>query len=212
MKTTLPFFGIRKAKLALTLITGLLAQYGFAQTNPTAQALPYSQSFGTASFSTLPAGIAVWTPGSQLTTQASAEASTPTGDIAISARTFPTTTVGVYGYSPTTNASIYIQTGTGTNGTGQLVASINTGTNTSVIVSYQLSRISTGTRTAGVSLLYRAGTSGAWTSAGSVTTSVTSTTTSTLLVAGLTASTVYQFRWVTWTGTYRNQLYRCRDR
>lgn len=59
-----------------------------AQTNPSAQPLPYSQDFGTASFSSLPAGWAIWNGvnGNSVSTQALAEASTPSGNGEPSAR------------------------------------------------------------------------------------------------------------------------------
>ncbi|MBS1917589.1 MAG: T9SS type A sorting domain-containing protein [Bacteroidetes bacterium] len=202
MKTLLLKNRIDKLASVLLFFIIILGQRSFAQTNPTAQSLPYSQTFGTNSFSALPAGIAVWTPGSQQTSEVAAEASTATGDIAISARTTTTGTAGVYGYATGGNASLYIQTGTGANGTGQVVAAVNTGSNTSLTISYQLSRLAntSGNRTAGVSLLYRVISSSTWNTTGSVITNVNSTTNNSITIGGLTANTVYQFLWVTWTG------------
>ena len=55
-----------------TALTILLLQY-FGQTNPTPQSLPYNQNFGTATFITMPAGMAAWISGGNKTTQALAE-------------------------------------------------------------------------------------------------------------------------------------------
>ena len=67
------------AAVSLALTAGIGSAW--AQTNPTVQSLPYSQSFGTATFSTMPAGTAAWNGlnGGTLTTQALAEASSPSG-------------------------------------------------------------------------------------------------------------------------------------
>lgn len=188
-----------------------LCKVGFAQTNPTAQALPYSQNFGTTTFTSMPAGMAAWnTFGSNLTTQAAAEASVPGANATIAAQTASTTTGGVFGYAVTSNARAYIQqSGNATNGTNQIVAAINTGAGvTSVSVSYQLELINGGAATQdyGHALQYRAGTTGAWTTVtGSAMTfgAVTTYTASTLsyVISGLTASTDYQIRWIVWRPT-----------
>ncbi len=179
-----------------------------AQSNPTAQALPYTQNFGTTTFTSMPTGMAAWnTFGSNLTTQANARTSTAGGDAAVTAATSSQTGGGVYGYAVSSNARAYIQqSSNSTNGTNQIVAAINTGSGvTSINVSYQLELINGGVTTQdyGIELQYRAGTSGSWTNVtssaltfGAVTTYTTSTLSYT--VSGLTASTDYQIRWIVW--------------
>ncbi|MCC7233563.1 MAG: hypothetical protein IT242_11510, partial [Bacteroidia bacterium] len=64
---------------AVCLVMLLLSFYSFSQSNPSPQSLPYSQDFGTAAFSSMPAGTAAWNgiSGNATTTQTAAENSTP---------------------------------------------------------------------------------------------------------------------------------------
>ena len=203
-----PQYKVRLGR-ALGLVLGLLFVSGSAwgQTNPTAQSLPYTQSFGTTTFTTMPAGMAAWnTFGSNLATQANAEASVPGGNATLTAATVSTTTGGVYGYAVSSNARPYIQQSSNTtDGTNQIVAAVNTGAATALTVAYQLELINGGVTTQdfGIELQYRAGTSGSWTNvSGSALTfgAVTTYTTSTLsyTITGLASSTDYQIRWITW--------------
>ena len=114
--------------LGLILVL-LVNTISFGQTNPTVQTLPYTQNFGTATFSSMPTGMAAWsTFGSNLTTQATAEASVAAADASLSTATASTTTGGVYGYAVSSNARAYIQqSSNATNGTNQIVAAVNTG-------------------------------------------------------------------------------------
>lgn len=141
-----------------------------AQTNPIPQTLPYTQDFGTSSFSALPAGFAGWNgiSGASVNSQANAEATVPTGNATITATTAVQTTAGIYGYSPAaTDASVYIQTsGNPTNGVNQLALGLDTTTcvaPSQVVVSYVVSSVSVQPRTFGVVAQYRIGTSGTWT-------------------------------------------------
>jgi len=195
----------------------LVSLFSFSQTNPTAQTLPYTQNFGTATFTTMPTGTAAWNGlnGGSVTTQALAEASTPTGNATLSAATAATGTGGSYGYSVSSNAAYYIQTSSNaTNGVNQLVTSINTGSTTSVVVSYDIRVISIQTAIMGVVLQYRLGTSGSWTTVAGSAVSYNNATSNksdadsngdtdnySFTINGLTASSAYQFRWATWKGT-----------
>ncbi len=173
---------------------------------PTAQNLPYTQDFGTSTFTTMPAGTGVFQGGSNFTTQSSAEGSTPTTAATLTTATATATTGGCYGYATASNARVYIQqSSNATNGTNQLWAAVNTGTATSLNLSYQLELINGGVTTQdyGIELQYRNATSGAWTSiTGSVITfgAVTtySTTTLNYTITGLTVSSVCQIRWIVW--------------
>ncbi len=138
-----------------------------AQTNPAAQSLPYVQNFGTTTFTTLPAGIAVWNgiSGGATSTQSLAEASVPLGNATIVAATAIQVSGGAYGYASGGNAQVYIQTsGNAANGVNQLALAINTTDIQNVKVSYKITMLFTQIRSVGVVLQYRVGTSGAWTS------------------------------------------------
>ncbi len=201
----------------LAMVLVLFANRAMAQTNPTAQALPYTQDFGAASFSSLPAGFATWAAnGDNLISQTDAENSAPSANsTAISSRTTTTTTGGVYGYAIAANGRIYIQTSdNATNGAIQLILAINTGANTSIRVSYDLELINEASaRNVGVVLQYRAGTSGAWTTVDGSFSYYSNATANrgdddasadfdrySFNVSGLSSSTDYQFRWATTRG------------
>ena len=180
---------------------------GWSQSNPTAQSLPYSQNFGTLTFTSLPAGWVAWLAGGNKTTQALAEASAPTADdTTVTAATASQTTGGIYGYAVSSNAQLYIQeSSNATRGTPIVAFAFNTGSSASVTINYDLSMINGGASTQdyGHALQYRAGTSGSFTTiTGSAMTfgAVTSynTTTRSFALTGLTANTVYQIRIITW--------------
>jgi hypothetical protein len=206
MKNKLFFKNVNRSLFSCFTILLLNYQVSWGQANPTAQNLPYTQNFGTASFSAMPNGMAAWTGGANRTTQSAAEGGTPGADATVTAATASQTSGNIYGYVASSNARVYIQQSSNTtNGTNTIVAAINSGTATSINVSYQLELINGGVTTQdyGLALQYRAGTSGSWTTvSGSAITfgAVNSYTTSTLsyAISGLSTSTVYQIRWITW--------------
>ena len=156
-----------KTFLLAILILGLSA-FSIAQTNPTPQALPYTQNFGTTTFTSMPVGTASWNglSGAAITTQALAEASAPTGNATITAATTAPSNAaeGAYGYAASSNARSWIEGGAGTNGVNQLAFAINTGIYRGAIISYTIELIeNTGGRTLGSVFQYRQGTSGIWT-------------------------------------------------
>lgn len=185
---------------------------GRGQTNPTAQTLPYSQNFGTSSFTAMPAGMAAWNGinGGANTTQTTAEASTPSGNATVATQTSTTTTGGVYGYASLSNARVYIQTsGNDPNGTNQVCLAINTTGNQSITISYDVEIISAQSRTVGIVMQYRVGTTGTWTTVTGTgnpysqtggTTGVKASPSLTLPSAANNQS-VIQIRWATWRGT-----------
>ncbi|MCB1131876.1 MAG: endonuclease, partial [Verrucomicrobiae bacterium] len=137
-----------------------------AQTAPTAQALPYSQDFGTASFSALPAGVAAWNGlnGNSISTATSAGNSAPAGDATVTARTSDTTTGGSFGYAVSGNARFYIQTSSNaTNGANQLAIAVDTVGKINIVLSYRVESIVAELRTVGTVCQYRIGNSGPWT-------------------------------------------------
>ena len=149
------------------LLLGLSA-FCIAQTNPTPQSLPYTQSFGTTTFTSMPAGAASWNglSGASINTQALAEASAPTGNAGITAATSAPSNApeGSYGYAVSSNARKWIEGGATTNGVNQLVFAINTGSYQGLGISYTIELIeNTGGRTLGSVLQFRQGTSGSWT-------------------------------------------------
>lgn len=203
-------------KIILSFWGLMSAAFLMAQTNPTPQTLPYTQNFGSATFTAMPAGMAAWNGvnGGTTTTQALAEASVPTGDATVTAlttQTHPSNTAGVYGQmvSPSTDARVFIQSSTNaTNGVNQIALAINTGSFNAVNISYDLILVNNGgvssTRQLGTVLQYRQGTSGTWTTVPGSANLYTGTqpqdtvTQFNLLVTGLTPSTDYQFRWALW--------------
>ncbi len=186
----------------------------FAQTNPTPQSLPFTENFGSSTFTTMPTGMAAWNGvnGSSTTSQALAEVSVPTGDATVTALTTATsTTGGVYGHMPTpsTDARVYVQSSTNaTNGVNQIVLAINTGSFNAVNFQYDLILVNNGggssTREIGVVLQYRQGNSGSWTSVPGSVHVFNGTQTQGLVVpfnlsvTGLSTSNDYQFRWALW--------------
>lgn len=184
----------------------------FAQTNPTAQSLPYSQNFGTTTFTSMPAGMAAWNGinGGSVSTQALAEASSATGNATLTAATAATTSGGTFGYAVSSNARPYIQTSSNsTNGANQIAVAINTSGRTSITVGYDVEIISAQPRTIGVVMQYRVGTSGSWTTvtgtgnpysqAGG--TAGVKASPSIVLPADANNQSVVQIRWAIWRGT-----------
>lgn len=187
----------------------------FAQTNPVPQPLPYSQDFGTAAFTTPPAGIGAWNglSGGTLSSEAAAAGSAPNGDASISAQTAATTTGGSFGLANGGNARFYIQTSSNaTNGANQLALALNTTGAGLVNLAYDVEIISAQPRTIGVLCQYRVGTSGAWatlspTNAGlnpysqAAGTAGVKTSVQVTLPPAAANVPVVQIRWATWRGT-----------
>ena len=96
----------------LVVLLVLMGNYGWGQVNPTAQSLPYSQNFGTATFTSMPAGMAAWggLSGASISTLTLAESSTPSAPANIVAATGAQTGGGVFGYMVSSNGRPYIQT------------------------------------------------------------------------------------------------------
>ncbi len=194
--------------IMMGMLMGVGVKVGWGQTNPTAQTLPQNQSFGTSSFSQLPAGFAAWNGAGGIGTLANAESSIVNGDASVSAATSTTTTAGAYGLSIAGNARVYIQTSSNTtNGRNQLALAINTIGKESIKLSFQSSveLVADAGRVYGVVAQYRVGTSGDWTTltGGSVqyTNELAGTTTVfTNLSLGPDANNqaVVQIRWATW--------------
>lgn len=148
------------AWVLLFLLTSVL---GWGQTNPTAQTLPYSQNFGTTTFTTMPNGMAAWNGvnGGTVSTLSLAESSTPSGNATLNTATASTTSGGTFGYMVSSNARPYIQTsGNSTNGVNQLVLAINTTGKENITVAYDVEIISAQPRTVGIVMQYRVGTTG----------------------------------------------------
>jgi hypothetical protein len=185
-----------------------------AQTSPTAQNLPFSVNFGSASFTSLPAGVAVWNgvSGAALSSQATAVASTPTGNATLTAATAAQTSGGAYGYVAGGDGKLYIQTSSNTsNGANQPVIAIVTTGASNITLSYTVDVISAQPRTIGVVAQYRVGTSGAWTtlsaSSGSNPfsqaggTAGLKTTVTAFLPSAADNQAEVQIRWAIWRGT-----------
>jgi hypothetical protein len=201
--------------LTIAALTCAAASVAQAQTNPGAQALPYTQDFGTTTFTTPPAGIAVWSGlnGGSITSLALAETSAPTNTATLTAATGPQTTGGAYGFATGGNAQLYIQTsGNATSGVNQPVLAVDTTAKTNITLGYTIDVISaSASRTIGVVAQYRVGTNGGWTSlapssgsnpfsqAGGTT--GLKTTVTAALPAPANNQPVVQIRWALWRGT-----------
>ena len=203
------------ARLGL-VAAAVLAMSGAAQaqTSPTAQNLPFSVNFGSASFTSLPAGVAVWNGlnGGSVSSQALAEASAPTGNATLTAATAAQTSGGAYGYVAGGDGKLYIQTSSNaSNGVCQPVVAIVTTGASNITLSYTVDVVSAQPRTIGVVAQYRVGTSGAWTtlsaSSGSNPfsqaggTAGLKTTVSASLPSAANNQAVVQVRWAIWRGT-----------
>jgi hypothetical protein len=210
MTTTRPAFRF----LAVAALACAAVNAAQAQSNPTAQALPYTQDFGTTTFTTAPAGVAVWNglSGGTINSQALAEGSAPTGNATITAATAAQTGGGAYGYATGGNAQLYIQTSSNaSNGVNQPVIAVDTTGKVGITLSYTIDIISAQPRTIGVVAQYRVGTSGSWTTitptsgsnpysqAGGTT--GLKTTVSASLPTAAENQPVVQIRWAIWRGT-----------
>lgn len=146
---------------ALVLGVGLFLLPGLVsgQTNPTVQALPYSQNFSTftGSTTTYPAGIQGWTIAGSLST--SYVTTAPNGDFTLAGGTNATTTAGVYDM----NGKIgLVSTGSALR---SVCLSINTTSLVTIVVSFDAAtqgQTSSG-RINQIGLQYRVGTSGTFT-------------------------------------------------
>jgi hypothetical protein len=199
------------ATLALVIFM-LTPGWGWGQTNPTPQSLPYSQNFGTTTFTSMPTGMAGWNglSGASVTTQALAEASTPSGNATIAAATTAQPGGGIWGFASSSNGRAYIQTSSNaSNGVNQVALAVNTTGKNSIIISYDVEIISAQPRTVGIVMQYRIGTSGSWTTvsgtgnpysqAGGTTGIKASPNLN--LPSACDNQSVVQIRWATWRGT-----------
>lgn len=170
-------FRFNKSRIKfLTAILLLQSSFLFSQTNPTPQALPYSQDFGLTWFNPSAAvfsamGFAAWNSSpSPCTTIAMAGTSTAVSDQSVDTAQVPKTTGDVYGYSgisggvQNNDGELYIQTSSNaTAGSCQLVLALNTTGNTNIVVTYDVDMVNPQTRIIGIVFQYRVGTAGAWT-------------------------------------------------
>ncbi len=153
------------ASIVFSIGFSLMTAFAWGQTNPTAQNLPYSQNFAslTAASTTYPAGWQGWQLGTSATTAFRTNA--PTADLALNgSSTAATTTGGVHNY----NGKIGIlQSGSVD---PALALAINTTAQNNIRITYDVMTIrnpydgTTNTRINEVTLQYRVGTSGTFTS------------------------------------------------
>jgi len=204
-----------RASLLLALTAGWMGGVtGFAQTAPTAQSLPFNVNFGTTTFTTLPAGVAVWNGlnGGSVSTQTLAEGSAPTANATLAVATASSTSGGAFGYSAASDGKLYIQTSSNaSNGVNQPVIAIVTTGGSGITLAYTIDVINASPRTVGVVAQYRVGTSGGWTTlvptsglnpfsqAGG--TAGLKTTASVTLPSAADNQPVVQIRWAVWRGT-----------
>ncbi len=205
----------RHALLATVLALGLGGAVDvFSQTAPTAQSLPFSVNFGTTTFTSAPAGVAVWNglSGNTISNQVSAEGSAPTGNATLATASASTTSGGAFGYAVSGDGKLYIQTSSNaSNGVNQPVIAIITTGLSGISLSYTVDVINASPKTIGVAAQYRVGTAGPWTTLTPVsglnpfsqaggTTGLKSTVNITLPSAA-DNQPVVQIRWAVWRGT-----------
>ena len=90
---------------SIALFVGLTAT---AQTNPTAQTLPYSQDFGTTTFTSMPAGMVAWrAKNAPKTSLSAAELSVPKSNAPLTAATTVQSATGCYGYCTSNNGRAF---------------------------------------------------------------------------------------------------------
>jgi methionine-rich copper-binding protein CopC len=185
-----------------------------AQTNPAPQSIPYLQDFGTSTFTTAPAGFAVWNGlnGGTINSQLLAEGSAPTGNATLAAASAAQTGGGAFGYAADGNAKLYIQTSSNnTNGVNQPVLALNTTGKTNITLSYDVDSISAQARSIGIVCQFRVGNSGLWTTIFPTTglnpysqtagTTGLKTTVNATLPAAAEDKTEVQIRWGVWRGS-----------
>jgi len=205
-------------KLYLFIPAMMLGWGLFAQTNPAAQALPYSQDFGATTFTTPKTGMAAWTGSGThpYNTLAAAEVSQPGADQVINGSN-PSNGGGggQYGHAPSANGrQTILQSSNATNGTGQIALALNTTGASQVNISYDLILTIANLRTVGIALQYRVGITGSFTTIAGSALSYNSTTSnggdadgttdfdnySFSLPADALNQPVVQLRWITWRG------------
>jgi len=198
-----------------TAVATLFVSHAVAQSNPAAMTLPVSQNWGTSSFSTMPVGFVSWNglSGTSITTQAAAEASTPTGDVAGLLTGTPANggQGGSYGYVVPTNDARFgiLNSSATTNGVNQLALAINTSGQTNIVLTYEIINAVANTRVIGAVCQYRVGVAGAWTTLAGIGnpyvqsggTAGDLTSASITLPAAAENQPVVQIRWATWRGT-----------
>lgn len=160
----------------------------------------------------MPAGMAAWSglSGATLTTQSSAESSSPSANATLTTATAAQTGGGSYGFATSSNGRAYIQTSSNSSvGANQFALAIVTTGLTNIAISYDVEIISAQPRTVGIVMQYRVGTSGSWTtvsgsgnpySQAGGTTGIKASPSLTL-PAGANNQAVVQIRWATWRGT-----------
>ncbi len=208
------WLGATRNPLLIVAMIATMSGAAQAQTAPTAQNLPFSVNFGTATFTTPPAGVAVWNgvSGATLSNQVTAEGSIPTGNATLVTATAATTTGGAFGYAAGGDGKLYIQTSSNaSNGANQPVIAINTTGLSSIVLGYTIDVISAQPRTIGVVAQYRTGTSGSWTTltpdsgqnpfSQAAGTTGLKTTVSVTLPSAAANQPVVQIRWAIWRGT-----------
>ncbi len=196
------------------LIVSLMALFTsivLGQTNPSARAIPFTENFnGMAAGTTLPSGFGAWL-NPYKSTKVLAEASAPTVDAPIvAASTVQSSGASVYNYNTPagtpTNSRPYIQVSSNvSNGSDILVAALNTSGYNDVTVAYDVEMINqAASRVSGMSLQYRVGTSGSWTTvsgtdySGGTNVNGTITNISVTLPSGCNNQPVVQIRWITY--------------
>jgi gliding motility-associated-like protein len=183
-----------------------------APEQPVAQTLPYTQDFGTAAFTALPTGLAVWQTSANLTTQALAEASVPYIKGNVSSRTTALATTLtpaglIYAYGVPDATTLLANNALGfllkSTNSPQLVTAINTVGLAGIKLNYDVAVEKVGDASGAVVAQYRVGNTGAWTTITGSLNTVTALGTTQLaftLPDDCNNREYVQIRWATWYG------------
>ena len=201
--------GLMTVSLALVACSAV-----FGQTNPAALTPPFTQGWGSTTFTTMPAGFAAWNglSGGTVNTQAKAEASVPGGDVTTIRTITPNDggAGGCYGYTAGSDARFGILTSSNTGeGVDQLAMAINASGLSDINITYDIINVVANVRTVGSVCQYRVGNSGSWTTLTGTNnpyvqsggTAGTVTTVSLTLPPAADDQPYVEIRWATWRGS-----------
>ena len=198
--------------LSTIVLLALFVTNSNGQVNPAIKNIPFFEDFGMTTFSIMPNGFGSgYVNGAPVSSQTAAQSSIISAAATLAPTNAPQTNGGSYGYANNADAKFYVQhSASTTTGTNQLIMSINTLNWNTVLVSYSVEMINASSRTAGLILQYRIGTTGSWTNiAGSVyshssadrANGAIDNFNNLVLPTAAANQPIVQLRWASWRGT-----------
>lgn len=203
-------------KLLLSLSFTLFYTWNLvAQLDPALNTLPYVQDFGTNDFFALPSGMKIWRSIGVYSDLATAEASAPSSwwTTVTSGDPFNPSTIGVHGHAVNGDARLSIKESA--TSSPQLALGLNTMNILSIDIDYDLIQSIPNSRSIGIALQYRVGTTGSFTTipgsavsykngtsnGGDIDTNSDLDHYSLSLPPATYNQPVVQLRWITWRGS-----------